>query len=174
MFDELNKAIEEYRAKWAKVLGAAANKELFQELKPTAVGWKVANGAEFDRLLAEWREECGQVHMNWMNGRWIATLILRDGQESAWGLRVIKLMQRRPDSSDALGLDHVDFYNPRVAAAKEQLLTGEPALKVTNEENGACKWISIWFAGTEAKLRPNTTLDVCATEPLTAAQKITS
>jgi hypothetical protein len=76
-------------------------------------------------------------------------------------IKIIKIMQRRPDSNDALGLDHVDFYGPEVAQATTAL-DKETNLKWTPESNDAVdnySWISLWFDGTEAKLRDGTVLD---------------
>jgi hypothetical protein len=45
------------------------------------------------------------------------------------------------------------------------LKTSEPGLNVTDEENGEhCRWVSIWFNETEAKLRSDTVWDVCIAE----------
>ena len=167
-----NQAIAAYQQKWAKLLPQASNQKLFQDLRPTAVGWKVADLAEYNQTVAAWREDTDQVHAKWMNGRWIAIIYLREGVHLEWGIRMLKILQRRPGSSDALGLDHIDFHSPQVAAAKTQLLTAEPNLKITDEANGSCKWLSVWFDGTEAKLRTGTSLGVCAAELLEAEREV--
>ena len=47
----------------------------------------------------------------------------------------------------------------------ESVLKSEPNLKWTKERNNnRCKWLSIWFAGTEAKLRTDTVIEVCIRE----------
>ena len=162
MFDEVNKAIDEYLAKWQALVGQRKNKEFFDRLKLMAVGWKTTDQAEFDRLLNEWRGACDQIHMGWKNDRWLATLHLKDGQLSG-GIKLVKLMQRRPGSSDAVGLDHLDFMDMEETNTIA-VLAEESDLKTTEEENGRCKWTSIWFDGTEAKLRGETVLDVCIDE----------
>jgi len=96
-----------------------------------------------------------------MNERWIAKMHLKD-TELMGGIEIIKLMQRRPDSTDAVGLDHIDWYSADVAQADDVLST-EPNLKYTHETNGA-SWISLWFDGTEAKLRTDTVVDSCIRE----------
>ncbi len=50
------------------------------------------------------------------------------------GVELIKLMERRPDSTDAVGLDHVDFYSPNVVRG-EAVLASEMDLKWTRESN---------------------------------------
>jgi hypothetical protein len=162
MFDELNRAIDEYQNKWNALVAQRKNKEFFERLKPTTVGWKVADLAEYDRLKNEWRGACDLVFEKWMNERWIAEIHLKDTKLSG-GIEVIKLMQRRPNSSDALGLDNMDFMDMEETNTKA-VLSEEGDLKYTDEANGLCAWISIWFDGTEAKLRQGTPLDVAIDE----------
>jgi hypothetical protein len=170
--DDFNQAIEQYRHKWAALVPKAAHRQLFEDLLPTALGWKVGDIAEHDAIVAAWRDKADQIHSKWMNDRWITILYLHEPHQLAWGIRTLKVLQRRPGVTDALGLDHVDFYSPKVAGSEKNLLAAEPNLHTTDEENGPCKWISVWFEGTEAKLRSGTTLGVCATELLEADEEI--
>lgn len=160
MIDELNEAITGYQEKWQRLVAQCKNKAFFEALKPTAVCLKVADIAELDKCVAALRDAADTVHMAWLNDRWLATVHLR-AQKLDWGIEVVKIYQRRPGSQDALGLDHIDFYAP---AINEDILADEPGLKWSNEVNGICSWISLWFAGTEAKLRAKTTLAVEAEE----------
>lgn len=164
MLEELNTAIDIYVAKWRKLLDGRRNKKFFERLKPTAVAWKVEDFADFQARFHSLREQCDQIHMNWMNERWIATMHLKEGVKLGLDIEVVKLMQRRPNSKDAVGLDHVDFLIPENIDAST-ILAAESGLSWTDEENGEfCKWISIWFENTEAKLRTNTTFGVCIAE----------
>src|SRR5260370_14095800 len=158
MIEELNKAIGEYQTKWQALVAGRRDKVFFESLKPTSVGWKTEDLADFNKRFAEMRDDCEQIHLVWLNGRWIATMILRDTKLD-WGIATIKLMQRRPNSADAVGLDHVDFYSPH-AIDSQTIAAKEPDLKLTDEVNGLCKWTSLWFDGTEAKLRHETVIDV--------------
>ena len=162
MFDELNQKIDEYLAKWQALVDQRKNKEFFERLKPTAIGWKVTDLAEYDQLLHEWRGACDQIVEVWMNDRWMAKLHLKDSKLHG-DIEIIKLMQRRPNSSDAVGLDHIDFMDMEQTNTKA-ILAEEHDLKWTEEENGPCVWTSVWFAGTEAKLRQGTVLDVIIAE----------
>lgn len=164
MINELNAALEDYHDKWQRLVGVTRNKSFFERLKPTAVGWKTTDLADFDAKLAVLREHADQIHFGWVNERWLATIHLRDVTLTD-GLTVVKLMQRRPGSTDATGLDHVDFYlDAKDGDAKGQL-SQESSLKWNEEMNGEhCKWLSIWFDGCEAKLRSDTVLDVCIEE----------
>jgi len=162
MFDELNQAIDEYLAKWQNLVAQRQNKEFFDRMKVCAVGWKTADLAEYDRLFAAWREACDQIHVGLINDRWIATMHLKDS-ELHGGVTIIKLMQRRPGSTDAVGLDHIDFMDMEETNTKA-VLADESDLKWTEEKNGLCQWTSVWFDGTEAKLRTGTVVDVCIDE----------
>jgi hypothetical protein len=160
---EYNQAIEEYHQKWHAFVAERQNQAFFKALTPTAVGWKTVDLVDFDKRFAELRDYCDQIHLGWINERWIGTLHLKEDARP-WGIRIIKLMQRRPKSTDTTGLDHIDFYSQEVSKAK---LQAESNLKWSEETNGShaeCKWLSIWFAGTEAKLRTDTVLQSCIDE----------
>jgi len=160
MLDQYNTALTEYFIKWGAVQSNAANPEFFDNLKAVAVGWKTEDKAEYDRLVAELHDACDHIVEVWMNGRWIAKLHLKDDKLTG-GISIIKIMQRRPGSSDAIGLDHVDFYTPE-ADNGEQAVSQNPKLKWTIETNDVLddyKWVSIWFADTEAKIKHSTVLN---------------
>src|SRR5882757_5607472 len=121
MIDELNKAIKEYQTKWHALTAARTDHAFFKKLIPTSVGYKVADRSQFDVRVAELRGMCDEVVLVWMNERWIAQMILR-GQPLEWQLPIVKIMQRRQGFSDAVGLDHIDFYSPRKPEENETIL----------------------------------------------------
>jgi len=165
MFDQLNQDIDAYLAKWKSLIASRKddkNKEFFERLKPTSVGWKTTDLAEYDRIFSEWREACDHIHTAWLNDRWVAEMHLK-ADKLHGDIEVIKLMQRRPNSSDKVGLDHLDFMDMEETNTKA-ILAEETDLKWTDEENGLCKWTSIWFEDTEAKLRQGTVIDVSIAE----------
>jgi hypothetical protein len=157
MIDELNQAILAYKTKWQAFVAKRQDKSFFRDLKSTAVAWKVKDMADFNSKFNELRDKCDRIVLKWMNDRWVAKMHLKD-ESLAEGMTIIKLMQRRPGSSDAIGLDHVDFYSI-TAKDSADLLNRDENIKWTREENGNCKWISVWFADTEAKLRSDTVID---------------
>lgn len=160
MLDEISAAVAAYQIKWQQLLADRKEKEFFEKLKPTAVCYKVTDLDELDDRLRTLREEADHVHWGWINERWLVTVHLR--RPLAQGIKIVKLYQRRPGSRDPVGLDHMDFYAPVI---DEAILADEHDLKWTRENNGPhSSWISLWFAGTEAKLRTDTTLNVCAEE----------
>lgn len=166
MFDKMNSEIEAYRVKWRLLIDGRTNKAFFDNLQATSVGWKVADRADYDKLFHLWHDSCDQIVDVAMNGRWIAKMHLKEEVALQWKIEIIKLMLRRPDSDDSLGLDHIDFYSPEIAKV-EDILRDEPGLRWTQEENdivAGYKWISLWFDGTEAKLKSNTVIDVVIEE----------
>lgn len=157
MFDEVNQAVNEYMDKWHGFVAERKNKDFFERLKPTAVAWKVADLAEYDNLLREWRSEADRVIETWMNGRWIALLELRDSKLPG-GIQILELMQRRPEGQDATGLTHVDFMDMEETNTKAIL--EEEGVDWGDGQNGSAIWTFINFEGGEAKLRRGTVLDV--------------
>lgn len=173
MIDEINRALQEYNRRWQALVDSRKDGQYFQQLKPVAVGWKVADLAQYDDIRAQLRPLAGMMHERRMNSRWISKIVLED-VELEGGICVVKLMQRRPASDDTLGLDHVDFYTPDVIEL-EEMMDREPDLKATQERNDAIdnySWISIWFDGTEAKIKPYTVLDIAANEMKAVSQQL--
>jgi hypothetical protein len=174
MIDELTRSMGAYDVKWQALIADRANREFFESLLGTAVGWKAIDQADFDTRFAELRDLSDQVHLGWVNERWLATFHLKDAT-LPMGITLVKLMQRRPGSNDATGLDHVDFRFKKSDVGLKDILSEEPSLKWDEETNGEhCKWISVWFAGGEAKIRSDTVLDVCAAEMKDLEHKILS
>jgi len=169
MINELTAAIADYKTKWESLVAQRADVSFFENLKPTAVAWKTKDIADYDARMSELRDLCDQIFVVWMNDRWIAKLHLKEGM-LPWNLRIIKLMQRRPGSTDATGLDHIDFYTPDGSAIKPAL-SGETELKWNYEKNNA-EWYSVWSAGGEAKIRDDTICGVCANELLQTEKEI--
>lgn len=165
MLDIIGTAVENYHKKWDELVAERSNRSFFDGLKPVALGWKVADAEEYKKSYEELREHCDRIVETWMNGRWIAKMHLKEARLSG-GIEIVKLMQRRPESTDKPGLDHLDFYSLEVAGA-EDILSAEDNLKWTHESNDVIDhygWISIWFAGTEAKLKSNTVIDIVMME----------
>ncbi len=165
MLEKLNVELDRYLTTWQALIVDRKINEFFSTLKPIAVGWKVADKAEYDLIYDELRLDCDKIVETWMNGRWIAKMHLKSTALPS-DVSIIKLMQRRPGSDDALGLDHVDFYGEQVVDA-ETVLKAESDLKWSTENNDAVagyEWISIWFDGGEAKLKAGTVLDIIVQE----------
>lgn len=173
MLDDINAALRDYYTRWQELVDTRKDGEYFKELKPVTVGWKVADLAQYDDVRSQLRPMAGLMHERRMNNRWLSSIVLED-VELEGGICVIKLMQRRPASDDPLGLDHVDFYTPDVIGL-EEMMDREPDLKATQERNDALdnySWISIWFDGTEAKIKQYTVLKLAGEELQTIEDQI--
>jgi hypothetical protein len=160
MLNEINSELKEYFVSWQALLSSRADAAFFAALKPVALGWKVADKAEYDRIYSMLHDKCDTIVETWMNGRWIAKMHLKDTVLQS-GITIIKLMQRRPDSTDLIGLDHVDFYTPATDNG-ETVMGQEPNLTWTRESNDVLEdynWLSIWFDDTEAKIKNATVLN---------------
>jgi hypothetical protein len=170
MQQELETALEAYHIKWHTLVSGRGNKDFFTGLRPTAVGWKTVDEADFWARFMDLHKISVQSHTGWVDERWLATFYLRE--PLAQGVSLVKLMQRRPGSTDATGLDHLDFLIPKNSDTKK-VLEVESELKWSEEFNGDhCKWISLWFDSTEAKLRSDTVLEVCANEMKTVERAL--
>lgn len=165
MFEQVNQALDEYFGKWRRLIDGrkdARNKEFFERLKPTAVGWKVADFDEYNRLLQEWRGACETIVEKWINERWVAKLHLKDISLNG-DIKVIELIMRRSDSSASSGFNSVDFLCMEETNARA-ILEEESDIQWSDEKNGISEWISIKFDNTEAKLRSWTILDLAQEE----------
>jgi hypothetical protein len=170
LLEELSHDLEEYHQTWHELVATRQDRVFFESLIPTAVAWKVFDRAELDRCVMNIRSQCDQLHFGWVNDRWLVTLHLMS-EALPGNIRIIKLMERRPGSSDPVGLDHIDFLVPNGDA--KTVLAKEPNLTWSEESNGNhCKWLSLWLDGTEAKLRTDTVLQVCADELLVTQERL--
>lgn len=173
MIEDINATLKDYHTKWATLVADRSDKAFFESLVPVAIGWKVADVAAFDTAVAALRDHCDFVLHTRLNDRWIAKMVVRK-PATDWPIPVIKIMQVRPGSTDALGLDHIDFYANQSPAEIEVALQKE-GLKWTHEVNhdgDKYPWASLWFAGTEAKIKHYSVLDIYTDELTTISDRI--
>lgn len=164
MWDQIVSGLQTYNEQWNELVSDRKNKAFFTQLKPVAVGWKVADREEYDEVCKQLHDDCDRIIETWMNGRWIAKLHLKESTLPG-DIRIIKVMQRRPDSNDALGLDHVDFYSKDVAI--DNALQAEGDLGFSTESNDVIagyEWTSLWFKDSEAKIKADTVMDIIIKE----------
>ena len=163
MITEITEGLETYTAAWQEWVGQRTNKPFFEGLLPTSVAWKVADLAAYNMAVSALQPLSDQMHAAVVNERWLATFHMRNPLPG--GVQLIKLMQLRPGSQDAIGLDHMDFYTPIADDELANRLRAEANLKWQLEaSNKFCSWYSVWHKGGEAKLRTQTVLDVCIAE----------
>jgi hypothetical protein len=133
-------------------------------LKPTAVGFKVADLAEFKSTVDGLLDLSEQLHVGTVNDRFIGTFVLKNPLDTAY-IRLIKILQRRPGSDDPLGLDHIDFFIKDISAAEQCLATARANWE--HESNEVHQWLSVRFGEDlqyEAKLLNHTSLSAGITE----------
>ncbi len=159
----MSDATTAYLEKWRDLVEGRKNKDFFRQLKPTSIGWKTIDIEDFNDIFLELKDQCDQIHLGWVNERWLASLHLKDTALPG-GITIIKLMQRRPGSNDPIGLDHLDFHASSEAGILHAL-SAETDLDAKEESNNPlCHRHSVRFGNTEAKLRADTVLDVCIAE----------
>jgi hypothetical protein len=137
--------------------------------RPIHVGWKVASEATVAKLVAELLPESDQVHVGTVDDRKIALLALHQPLEQ---VPILQIMQRRPGSADALGLDHVAFHYDDLVELQE-VLEASP-YKWERQSNTGHSWLSLWFGERqrEVKFFDHTSLDVAARELVEASKQI--
>lgn len=127
-------------------------------LLATAVGWKVADLKEFSKVTQDLLTKSEQLHVGTVNDRFIGTFVLKEPL-SVDDIRLIKVLQRRQGSDDALGLDHIDFYIEDIELAKTVL--SDTQANWLEESNDVHTWLSIRFGEVleyEAKFVDHTVL----------------
>ena len=171
MIDEIRAAAQQYQQRWDACKKTLNDSVFFDSLVPNSVGWKVASTADFDVVVKELRTYCDRVVHVWLNERWIAKCVLREPLTGT--IRIVKLMQVRPGSTDALGLDHVDFYTDKTPEQVGEILAKEDCKTSVEANQSHHKWTSIWFDGIEAKIKDYTVLDIEAEDlgEISAAMK---
>lgn len=177
MVDELQQAFDEYMQQWQDFAQKSQLAELFTGLKPIAVGWKVADQDEFNKLFLELQPLCDRISHSWLDDRWLGGFHTKESL-LPHDVRHIKLMQRRPARpTDLLGLDHVDFLLPAdVVTTIEETLRAHPDISWEREKGDLCEWISVHFDGKEAKMRfpDKTSLDAVIKEWQIIKQEVTA
>ena len=144
-----------------------------EKMRPIAVGWKVANRAEYRRVMSVLNNYASQIHSVTVGKRKFATVILEEPLSR--NISIIKVIERREGSRDAVGLDHIDFYLPIVEGVAEMLERGQANWR--RQGNETYKRISVRFgpeALFEAKIIDHTVLNIAADELNYASQKILS
>ena len=160
--EDIKKALDTYLAAWQA--WHKTNDVGFGKLRPTQVGWKVADEAMLGSLVDAFLPHTTQAHIGTVDNRKIAVLLLSPPVSR---VPLLQIMQRRPDSTDALGLDHVAFYCPEIASLEAKLKTSR--LDWEHQRNPGHAWISVWFEDAdgrrqEAKFFDHTSFDIGAIE----------
>ncbi len=165
--DTVSKQAKQYFANLKK----SSNFTVLADLEPVTIGWKVKDIEEYCADLSFFLKSglVEQCHIGAVDNRYIASLVFK--KPIYKNIYIIKLMQRRPGSTDSVGLDHVDFFVNNLASMEKQLARN----KVTDwgyESNQSHRWISLRFNESEAKFVDHTVLDVCVKELQAAGMRL--
>jgi hypothetical protein len=135
-----------------------------QDFKPSTVAYKAQDIEDFNQILGSLLEKdlANQCHIGFVDKRYIASIVLRKPVFFK-DVRIVNLMQRRLNSTDPVGLDHMDFYVNSLAEIENEFK--KKGLKGWEyESNESHRWISLKFDDTEAKFVDHLVLDVCVKE----------
>jgi hypothetical protein len=156
MMDEIREALKLYFAEWQEWLKTADGFD-YGSLKPMHAGWKVPTEVSLAQKISELLPNIREGHIGTVDNRKIALLVPHVPVES---VPVLQIMQLRPNSTDALGLDHVAFYCADMVGL-QAALENRPE-KWEEQSNPGHKWISMWFGPNmrEVKFFDHTSLDL--------------
>jgi hypothetical protein len=110
-----------------------------------------------------------QCHIGFVDKRYIASVVFKEPIYK--NIYVLKLMQRRPKSSDPVGLDHIDFMVNNLGVFEDELKKKQVP-KWSHEANEVHGWISVWFDGSELKFKDHIVVDVGVKELQDAIKQI--
>ncbi len=171
--EALSQSMDKYFARWDEYVARMGLYSIAEKMRPIAVGWKVANRAEYRRVMSVLDNYALQIHSVTVGKRKFATVILQEPLSR--NISIIKVIERREGSRDAVGLDHVDFFLPIVEGIAEMLERGQANWR--RQGNETYKRISVRFGPEslfEAKIIDHTILNIAADELNYASQKILS
>jgi hypothetical protein len=164
-------AITQSTSDYFDKLATVNDKYKLPSYQPVAVGWKVSDINEFNKVLGSLIKDTAisQCHIGFVDKRYIASAVLT--RPIFKNIHILKLMQRRPGSIDPVGIDHVDFYCDSLTSLAS-VLEKKPSNMWGHESNQSHKWISVRANGIEIKYVDHTVLDVCIEELKAASQTI--
>ncbi|HSW36840.1 MAG TPA: hypothetical protein VLG37_00535 [Candidatus Saccharimonadales bacterium] len=168
----LEQALEEYHVAWHAFLNEFNLSKLGQAFKPTTLSWKVADRKALFENLASLGGQTEQVHIGTVDNRFIASIVLKDSD--VHGMKIIKILERRPGSSDPLGLDSIDYLVEDIDAAFHKLKAAKAHIE--HQTNAMHDWLSLRFGQNnqyEAKLTDHLVLEVAIKELKSALDSLT-
>jgi len=157
----LEESLRKYDAAWQRL-------NLKIDAKPTTISWKVASTADLFKNLEGISDNTEQVHIGTVNNRFIASVALL---KPVHGMYIIKILERRPGSSDPLGLDSIDYLVDDINETYKLIKD----LGTDKEDNEVHEWLSLRFGENkefEAKITDHLVLAVAIKELKTAVNKI--
>jgi hypothetical protein len=167
--EEIRTVVRTYLGEWRDWLTVAPEGFDFAALKPMHAGWKVSDEPALGQKIVALLPNTEAAHIGTVDKRKIALLVAKEPIE---GVPVLQIMQLRPGSTDALGLDHVAFYCADMASL--QLAVEKSHEKWEHQSNPGHQWISMWWGPSrrEVKFFDHTSLDLGARELSNTSAKI--
>ena len=129
---------------------------------PTTCSVKVDSKHLLYQILEGNSDIIEQMHVGTVNDRYIASAALTVPH---YGLPILKILERRPGSSDPIGLDSIDYLYADLDKAFELLQAA--GLPVEKENNDMHAWLSLRFGENkqfEAKITDHIVLEVAVKE----------
>jgi hypothetical protein len=121
--EALSQSLEKYFTKWDEYVARMGLFAIAEKMRPVAIGWKASSRADYRRTMNVLDNYATQIHSISIGKRKLATVVL--DAPLARGINVIKIIERRSGSRDAVGLDHIDFYLPMIEGIAEMLERSE-------------------------------------------------
>lgn len=158
--EDVEQQLGQYLNAWRSWSGKASIKS-FRAAPAMHFAWKVADELSLVGELRRFLPLSQEVHIGTVDARKIALLVLHTPVE---GVPIAQIMQRRPNSTDRLGLDHVAFWCADMATLKQALAASN--YQWEEQRNDAHIWVSVWWSKDrlEAKFFDHTTLDLGSRE----------
>lgn len=163
--------IDQEAVKYLKQLDSFVKKHRLPIGRPSTLAWKVTDITEFTETLGGFLKDnlVEQCHIGFVDKRYIASVVFKEPLYRE--ARILKLMQRRPGSTDPVGLDHADFAVDSLPDTEADL-NKQPDIKWSYESNEVHQWISVWFDNREAKFVDHIVLDVGVKELQDATKQL--
>jgi len=160
------KTLDSYNQAWRRLV---KDKGL-NSFKATTLSVKVANKSELYKVLLDNEAGIEQVHIGTVNARYIASAVLKQPYRD---LNILKILERRSDSTDPLGLDSLDYLVADINQTFKKLKAA--GLPIVKEYNDVHVWLSLRFGDYdefEAKFTDHLVLGVAIKELQMSIEKI--
>jgi hypothetical protein len=171
--DALDLMLDAYNKTWQNFV-ANNNLQAFAQIAlPTTISWKVEDRKSLFNNLEQLAEHSEQVHIGMVDHRFIASIVLIEPYQ---GMRLIKILERRADSNDPLGLDSIDYLVEKLSSTYE-LLGRATDCSLQKQHNDHHSWLSLRFGETrefEAKFTDHLVLDIAQKQLASSEQEILS
>lgn len=168
IIDGIKSELKSYMDDWY-ICCSKSNIKGLQLMHPMHFGWKVAEEDDLIQIVSSLTPSSTLVNIAKVDNRKLALLVT---EQPINGVPIAEIMQRRPGSTDKLGLDHLAFWCPSELDLEKEL--SNSSVKWEHQHNEGHAWISLWFGdkNREAKFFDHTALDIAAKELSKASDSI--